>query len=75
MLSHSRFIAYCLALPGAEAPVAAEITASTPIGPLAVRLTPKEDEFLNGELLHTMAAKARIQELESSASASDWYVV
>jgi hypothetical protein len=44
------------------------IKASTALGPLAVHLAAKPEEFITGDTIHKMAARALIADLESGNS-------
>ena len=68
ILSGSRFLIFCIAPLGQRTPTAATIKASTPVGPLAVRLEARPEDYIQGEVIHKMAARAAIRDLENGTS-------
>lgn len=68
ILSDTRFLLFCLAPLGHATPTAATITASTPAGPLAVRVEARPEDYIQGEVIHKMAARAVIRDLEEGTS-------
>ena len=68
ILSGSRFLIFCISPPGQRTPTAATIKASTPVGPLAVRLEARPEDYIQGEVIHKMAARAAIRDLENGTS-------
>lgn len=63
-----RFLSFCLVNKGGRPPVAVRVSASSPAGPLNTRLEVNPAEIIKGNLLHTMAARAHIHDLESGQS-------
>jgi hypothetical protein len=65
VISGSRFVVYCMLAPGSTPPTNVVIRANTPDGPLAVDLAVTPDSVLHdSDVLHTLAARALIQDLE-----------
>jgi hypothetical protein len=68
-----RLLAFCL-FPNKEKPTGVTIAADSPDGPLVVDLAIKESDLIEGEFVHQLAARKKIQDLEETTiadSASD----
>lgn len=63
-----RFLSYCLVEAQGVAPSAVHITAKTPVGDLDVRLPVNAADMVQGSVVHAMAARALIQDLEDGRS-------
>jgi len=63
-----RFLSYCLVQKGGRPPSAVRVTAKSPAGPLDVRLEVTAADRVEGTLLHTMAARALIHDLQRRQS-------
>jgi hypothetical protein len=68
IITGSRFVVYCMAPLGHKTPTSATIRANTPVGPLAVHLQARAEDFIQGEVIHKMAARAAIRDLEDGTS-------
>ena len=68
VLNETRFLIFCMAKPGAQTPTAGTIKATTPVGPLAVRLEANAADYITGDLIHKMAARYMIRDLEEGTS-------
>ena len=64
----ARFLSYCLVNKGGKPPTSVHITAKSPAGPLDVRLAVTPGDMVEGTLLHTMAARSLIHDLEKGRS-------
>ena len=60
----TRLLVYKLFHPESGVPKSVKITALTPDGPLSVEIPIEEKSYLNGDFVHQMAARKRIQDLE-----------
>jgi hypothetical protein len=68
-----RLLAFCL-FPNKEKPTGVTIAADSTDGPLTVDLVIKESDWIEGEFVHQLAARKKIQDLEETSiadSASD----
>lgn len=68
ILTSTRFLVFCLAPLGHKTPTSATIKARTPAGPLAVHLTARPEDYIQGDVIHKMAARAAIRDLEEGTS-------
>jgi hypothetical protein len=68
VLSGERFLSYVLISKGGKPPSAVKVTAQSPAGNLDVCLPVTEADVVQGTLLHTMAARALIHDLQSGRS-------
>ena len=68
ILTDTRFLLFCIAPLGQATPTSATIRANTPAGPLAVRLAARPEDYIQGEVIHKMAARAAIRDLEEGTS-------
>eukprot|EP00053_Salpingoeca_punica_P017620 m.170064 g.170064 ORF g.170064 m.170064 type:complete len:931 (+) comp17248_c0_seq2:123-2915(+) len=68
VFSGSRFLIYCLLPAGVAPPTKAVVHAHTPDGVLAVELVPTPADFFEGKVLHTLAARELIRDLEEGRS-------
>eukprot|EP00042_Codosiga_hollandica_P058189 m.873868 g.873868 ORF g.873868 m.873868 type:complete len:910 (+) comp59792_c0_seq2:158-2887(+) len=68
ILTGTRFLIFFLAKADAPAPTAVTITARTPLGPLAVHLKANPSDYIQGELIHTLAARHLIRDFEEGTS-------
>lgn len=68
VFSADRFLSYVMVNSGGRPPVAVTVTAKTPVGNLDVRLPVTEADVIEGSLLHTMAARALIHDLQIGRS-------
>lgn len=66
--SGERFLSYCMVPKGGKPPVAVRVTAMSPAGPLDVRIEVTPADMVQGTLVHTLAAKALIADLERGRS-------
>ncbi|KJE94062.1 von Willebrand domain-containing protein [Capsaspora owczarzaki ATCC 30864] len=64
----SRFLIFAFLKPGVPAPKQVTIHAISPDGPLEVALDVKEEETLEGNTIHRMAARTMIRDLEEGTS-------
>ena len=60
----TRLLAFKLFKPESGIPKTVKITAQTPDGPLSVEIPIDVNSFINGDLVHQLAARKRIQDLE-----------
>jgi len=60
----TRLLAFRLFSPESGVPRSVKIEAQTPDGPLSVEIPVDEKSFLNGDFVHKLAARKRIQDLE-----------
>jgi hypothetical protein len=65
LISGARFLIFCLADGKGKTPLAATIKAKSPAGLLAVRVEARPEDFITGSVLHKMAARAVIRDLET----------
>ena len=63
-LTDTRILVFCLAPAGSKTPTSATIKATTPLGPLAVHIGARPEDYIQGEVVHKMAARALIRDLE-----------
>jgi len=68
IVSGERFVSYILVAKGGRPPAAVTITAKSPAGDLDVRLPVAATDVVEGKLLHTMAARALINDLQKGRS-------
>jgi len=68
IVTGSRFLSYCLVKKGGKPPTSVRITAKSPVGPLDVSLPVTQADVVQGSLLHTMAARALINDLQREKS-------
>ena len=60
----TRLLAFRLFKPDSGIPKSVKITAQTPDGPLSVEIPIDEKSLINGDFVHQLAARKRIQDLE-----------
>ena len=68
ILTDTRFLVFCIAPAGSKTPTSATIKATTPLGPLAVHIGARPEDYIQGEVIHKMAARALIRDLEEGTS-------
>eukprot|EP00121_Abeoforma_whisleri_P016571 Awhi_evm1s15201 len=68
ILSNTRFLSYLILRPDEPTPTKVTIKANTPDGPLEVELDIEEDNKIEGDMVHKMAARNLIRDLEESSS-------
>ena len=68
IVTGTRFVLYCIAPLGHKTPTSATIRARTPLGPLAVKLEARHEDFIQGDVIHKMAARAVIRDLQDGTS-------
>ncbi len=68
ILTGTRFLIFCIAPVSHATPTAATITARTPLGPLAIHLAARPEDYIQGEVIHKMAARAAIRDFEDGTS-------
>ncbi len=66
ILTGTRFVAYCMWPPGAVLPESLEVSATTATESINMQLSISSREILRGDLLHKLAARSRIADLEAS---------
>eukprot|EP00122_Pirum_gemmata_P006481 Pgem_evm1s5926 len=68
IFTDTRFIAYLFLKPDDQIPSKVLIKAITPEGPLSVELDIEEENKFQGDLIHKMAARSMIRDLEEKSS-------
>ena len=68
VFDHERFVSYCLIGKGEDLPATVKISAKSPEGPLNVELPLCKEQIIKGKLIHTLAARTLIRDLEDGTS-------
>jgi len=68
VFSGSRYLSYCIVEQGATPPTSAHITATTPAGPIDVRIAITSADTVQGSTIHKLAARAMVRDLEDGRS-------
>ena len=64
---------YALLPAGSALPTSATLSATSPVGPLTVKLPLDQSHYESGRLIHRLAAKKLIQELQDKENGSEQF--